>query len=75
MLPLARFFLVLGVIFLVIGGLLILANRLGLQLGRLPGDLRIERGSFTCLIGLGTSLLLSIVLTILLNVIARFFNK
>jgi len=75
MLPAARLFLILGVIFLVISGLLFLAARLGLIPGRLPGDIRIEGSNFTCLIGLGTSLLLSIVLTVLLNLLLRWLGK
>ena len=75
MLPTARFFVILGVIFLVIGGLLYLASRLGLSFSNIPGNIRIEGNNFTCIIGLGISLLLSIILTILLNLFARFFGK
>jgi hypothetical protein len=75
MMPIARLMIVLGLILLVGGGLLFLAARAGLPLGRLPGDIRIERGNFTCVFPLVTSILLSILLTILLNVFARFLNK
>ena len=75
MMPIARLMIVLGLILLVGGGLLFLAARTGLPLGRLPGDIRIERGNFTCVFPLVTSILLSILLTILLNVFARFLNK
>ena len=75
MTPLVRIFLLLGVAFLVIGGLIYLFNRLGLPLGRLPGDIRLARGNLTCLFPLGTSILLSLLLTILLNIVLRFFNK
>ena len=75
MVSLARFIIVLGVVLLVIGGLLLLAARLNLPLGRLPGDFQISFGNATCMIALGTSIFLSIVLTILLNVIARLMNR
>ena len=42
-----------------------------LSLGRLPGDLHIERGNFSFHFPLVTSILLSIVVTIILNFIAR----
>ena len=71
----ARLFVILGVVFLVIGGLLYLAARLNLPLGRLPGDIRLGNGNFTCVLALGTSILLSIILTVLLNVVARFLNR
>ncbi len=57
------------------GGLIYLAPRLGLPLGRLPGDIRIERTNVSCVIALGTSILLSVILTVVLNIIVRFLNK
>ena len=79
MLPAARLFLILGILFLAISGLLFLAYRLGITPGRLPGslpgDIRIQGSNFTCLIGLGTSLLLSVVLTVLLNLLLRWLGK
>jgi hypothetical protein len=39
--------------------------------GRLPGDIVLTRGPVSCFIPLATSLLLSILLTILLNLWAR----
>ena len=75
MLSIARLLVILGIILLVAGGLIYLAARLGISFGRLPGDIRIERGNLTCLIALGTSILLSVILTVVLNVIVRFLNK
>ncbi len=71
----ARILIIIGVVLLVAGGLLYLAARLNIPLGRLPGDIRIERNNLTCVIALGTSLLLSIILTVVLNVIVRLLNK
>lgn len=73
--PLARIFLLLGLIFLVIGGVIFLVERLGVPLGRLPGDIRIQRGNLTCFFPLATTILLSVVLTVLLNLIVRLFKK
>jgi hypothetical protein len=75
MLPAARFFVLLGVAFLIIGGLFYLAARLGLSFSNIPGNIRIEGSNFTCIFGLGISILLSIILTVLLNLFARFFGK
>lgn len=72
---LARILIILGLIFLVIGGVVLLVSRLGLPLGRLPGDIRIETENVTCVFPLVTSILLSIVLTIVLNLIVRFLNR
>jgi hypothetical protein len=73
--PLVRIFLLLGLIFLVIGGVIFLVERLGVPLGRLPGDIRIQRGNLTCFFPLATTILLSVVLTVLLNLIIRLFKK
>jgi hypothetical protein len=41
----------------------------------LPGDLRFHTGSFTCFVPLASSILVSIVLTLLLNLIARWMSR
>ena len=75
LIPLARLLIIIGIVFVVAGGFLYLAARLGFQLFNLPGDIRIERNNFTCLIGLGTSIFISILLTIGLNIIIRLLNR
>ncbi len=75
LLPLARLFIILGVLFLIVGGLLYLVVRFGLPLFNLPGDIRIERQNFSCVVALGTSILLSILLTVGLNLFARLLNR
>ncbi len=75
MLPIARILIVTGLVLVVIGGLVYLAARTGLPLGRLPGDIRIERDNFTCFFPLATMIVLSVVLTLVLNIIVRLLNK
>jgi DUF2905 family protein len=41
------------------------------RLGRLPGDIFIERGSFTLFIPIVSSILISVLLTIVLNLFIR----
>ncbi len=55
---------------LVLGLLLLLLSRVP-GLGRLPGDILIRRGNATFYFPLGTMLLLSLVLTVVLNIISR----
>jgi uncharacterized membrane protein YidH (DUF202 family) len=64
-----RILLLLAVVIAVVGVLLILAGR-GV-LPRLPGDIAIERGNSRFYFPLGTSILLSVVLTVLLNLFLR----
>ncbi len=54
-----------------LGGLIWLLGRVGLPLGRLPGDLRIETSGFTCFLPLASTILLSLILTLLLNLALR----
>lgn len=68
---LARWLFLAGLILAGIGGLLSIFSRLGLQLGRLPGDFRFQSGSFTCFIPVASTILLSVLLTLILNLIAR----
>ena len=71
----ARWLVIGGIILIIIGGGVFLAARLGIPLGRLPGDIRLERGSGLFYFPIVTSCLLSILLTIVLNIIIRFFNR
>ena len=75
MVPLARALIVLGAILLLAGGLILVVSKTGLPLGRLPGDIRLQSGSTTCVIALGTSILLSVLITVILNLLVRFLNK
>jgi uncharacterized integral membrane protein len=55
----------LGLLLAVIGGVLLLAGRFGLPLGRLPGDMAYRGRHVSVYFPLGTSILISIVLSIL----------
>jgi Protein of unknown function (DUF2905) len=61
-----RLLLVFGVLLVVIGGALMLFGRL-----HLPGDLSFRSGSFTVYVPLATSIVLSIVATVVLNLVFR----
>ncbi len=71
----ARTLMIAGVILLLVGGGIYLAAKFGIPLGRLPGDIRIEREGFSFYFPLASSILVSVVLTILLNVIIRLLKK
>jgi len=66
---------IVGLALLVLGGGLWLLGRAGLPLGRLPGDLHLERGGLSCYVPMTTMILVSLVLTVLLNIIARLLNR
>jgi uncharacterized membrane protein len=58
-----------AVVLLVLGGALFLLGRFGVD--RLPGDLVFRRGDFTLYFPIGLMILLSVVGTIILNIVFR----
>ena len=58
-----------AVALLVLGGALFLLGRFGVD--RLPGDLVFRRGNFTLYFPIGLMILLSVVGTIVLNIVFR----
>ncbi|HEY3065352.1 MAG TPA: DUF2905 domain-containing protein [Methylomirabilota bacterium] len=67
---LGRLLIVVGLLVAVIGVVLTLAGRLP-WLGRLPGDIYVQRGNWTFAFPLATSLLISVVLSLVLWLIGR----
>ncbi len=71
----ARYLMLGGIILFLIGGGVYLAAKFGLPLGRLPGDIRIEGENGSFYFPVATSILVSVVLTIVVNLIIRFWKK
>lgn len=67
---LGRFLIILGIIISAVGGILLLSWKIP-WLGRLPGDIIIQRKNFTFYFPLATSILLSIILTFIFWLIRR----
>jgi len=71
-----KMLILMGLFVLVVGLIMTFAPRLRIPLlGRLPGGIRIEREGFSFYFPIVTCILLSIVLTLLLNVVARLLGK
>ncbi len=64
-----RYLVIFGIALVVTGLLFTFGGRLGL--GRLPGDISITRGNFRFVAPLGTCLLLSLVLTLVLRLLGN----
>jgi hypothetical protein len=67
---LGRTLIVIGLVMALVGVVLVAAGRVP-WIGRLPGDISIQRGNWTFYAPLGTSILLSVVLTLVLWLIGR----
>jgi len=65
----AKLFILTGIVLLLVGLIIVAAERFGL--GRLPGDIVIERDGFTLYLPLATSLLVSLGLTLVLWLLSR----
>ena len=65
--PMGRSLVIVGLVIAAVG-LVVMA---GVPLGRLPGDFTIRRGSFTFYFPLATSIVVSILLTLLLQWLRR----
>ena len=74
MLEVGRMLLALGLVIAAVGLVLMFAGKMPF-LGRLPGDIRIERENFSCSFPIVTCIIVSLVLTLILNLAMRLFNR
>lgn len=65
-----KFLILLGLIIAAAGGLLLFSEKIP-WIGRLPGDIMIQRRNFTFYFPLVTSILLSVILTLIFWLIGR----
>jgi len=72
--PLGKLFMLFGVFVVLVGLLLVFWEKVPF-LGRLPGDILLQNENVRFFLPLGTSLVLSVVLTILLNLVIRLLGK
>ena len=72
MAELGKALLGLGLLLVAAGLVLLLASRFGLPLGRLPGDFSWRGKNVSFFFPLGTSIVLSVVLSLILYLISRF---
>jgi len=71
----SRYLMLGGIIIFLIGGGIFLAAKFGIPLGRLPGDIRIEGHNGSFYFPLTSSILVSVIFSILLNIITRLLKK
>ena len=61
----------------IFGGLLVLMSKVPLlkNFGHLPGDISIQNGNFSCYAPIVSMILLSIIISVILNIAARLINR
>jgi len=70
----ARWFIITGVILIVVGVLLYIAPWLFTWFGKLPGDISTEKETSKVFIPITSMIVISIILTIVINIV-RYFGK
>ena len=70
-----KWIILVGLGLALLGGLVWLAGRLGLPLGRLPGDISIQNGNFSFYFPCASSIVISLVLTVLVNLVLRLVRR
>ena len=68
--PLGKILIFFGVILILIGGAILLAGKVP-WIGRLPGDIFIQKKNFTFYFPLATSIIISIILTLIFSILGR----
>jgi hypothetical protein len=71
MFDLGKAILSVGLLIVLIGALIMLAARFGLPLGRLPGDVAYRGKHVAVFFPIGTSILISVVLSLIFYLISR----
>lgn len=75
MVDFARVLIIIGLVIAFVGFVILVAVRFFPWLGNLPGDFRYEGENFRIYFPLATMLLISILGSILLNIVIRIFRK
>lgn len=64
-----KMMLTFGVVLIILGIIFIVGEKLGL--GKLPGDILIKKGNFTFFFPIVSSIIISLLLTLILNILNR----
>jgi hypothetical protein len=65
-----KLLVVFGIVMVLVGAVVLLSKQVP-WIGRLPGDIHVERGNWTFYFPLATSLIVSIILTLLFSLFGR----
>lgn len=71
---LGRTLLFIGLLIALAGAVMIVAGKFGLPFGKLPGDITYHKKNLTVFAPFGTMIVVSVVLTIVLNIISRWMR-
>ena len=72
---LAKTLMLFGVVLFCAGALLFAASKMGIPFGKLPGDIAWQGKNVKVFVPITSMIVASVVLTLILNVLARFFRR
>ena len=72
---LGKWIVLLGLGLAAVGVIIWLAGKIGVPFGSLPGDIRVDRPGFSFHFPLATGIIISIVVTLLLNILLWFYRR
>ena len=70
-----KWFIYAGLALIAIGILIWLGGKLGISFGKLPGDIHVQKEKFSFYFPVVTSILISVALTAVINLILWLFRK
>jgi len=71
----SKWFIYVGLGLILIGIFIWLGSKVGISFGKLPGDIHIQKEKFAFYFPIVTSIIVSLVLTLLINLIFWFLKK
>lgn len=69
---LGKTIIIIGLTLVVIGAALTVAGKIGLPFGKLPGDITYQKKNITIFAPLGSMLVLSLIISLILNIFSRW---
>lgn len=70
-----KWLIILGLMFIVAGFIFWIVAKIGIPMGKLPGDIQVQSEKFSFYFPIVTSIVLLIVLTIVINLILWIYRK
>ena len=72
---LAKTLFFIGIGLIAIGGIIYLGSKIGIPLGKMVGDIHVKKEKYSIYFPIVTSIVISVFLTIIFNLIAYFVKK
>ena len=72
---LAKYLIIIGIVIIITGFFILILMKLGIPIGKFSGDIHIKKEKFAIYFPIVTSIVISVFLTLLINIIFWIFKK